>query len=135
MSTSNVYPARAERLLLAPGAPTVQWGGGRLFDGSTGFFFRKIALTLERKVGKLFLSWKMNGLSKGYQKWGRMAKIGFFGQKPRFCFSVMWVTKLLISSVEIGIFCPRTNKFGIFVNFGPGLAGSFGNLLRWWVGW
>ena len=35
-----VYPARALRalgLLLADGAPTV--GGGRLFDGSTKFFY------------------------------------------------------------------------------------------------
>ena len=36
-------------LLLADGAPTVQWGGGRLFDGSTNildestkFFLRKL---------------------------------------------------------------------------------------------
>ena len=31
--------------------------------------------------------WEMSGLSEGYkqvvdQNWGRMAKIGFFGQKP-----------------------------------------------------
>ena len=48
-------------------------------------------------------------------------------------FSVMWVTKLLISPVKIRIFCPRTTKIGIFVHFGPGLAGSFGALLVGWL--
>ena len=41
-------------------------------------------------------------------------------------FSVMWVTKLLISPGKIRIFLL---KIGIFVNFGPGLAGSFSALL------
>ena len=45
----------------------------------------------------------------------------------------MWVTKLLISPVKIRIFCPKTTKIGpeigIFVHFGPGLAGSFGGLV------
>ena len=41
----------------------------------------------------------------------------------------MWVKKHLISPVKIRIFCPKTTKFGIFVHFGPGLAGSFG----WWL--
>ena len=35
----------------------------------------------------------------------------------------MWVTKILISPLKIRIFCPKTTKFGIFVHFGPGLAG------------
>ena len=41
-------------------------------------------------------------------------------------FSVMWVTKFLISLVKIWL------KICVFVHFGPGLAGSFGALL---VGW
>ena len=45
----------------------------------------------------------------------------------------MWVKKHLISPVKIRIFCPKTTKFGIFVHFGPGLAGSFGALLVGWL--
>ena len=45
----------------------------------------------------------------------------------------MWVTKLLISPVKKRIFCPKTTKFGIFGQFGPGHAGLFNALL--WVGW
>ena len=45
----------------------------------------------------------------------------------------MWVTKLLISPVKKRIFCPKNDpiwpEIGIFVHFGPGLAGSFG----WWL--
>ena len=45
----------------------------------------------------------------------------------------MWVTKLLISPVKIRIFLPKNNQIwlenGIFVHFGPGLAGSFGGLV------
>ena len=57
--------------------------------GQLFFFFTKTAVTLDWKVGKSFPRWEMNGLSEGYkraadQNWGRMAKIGFFGQKPRF---------------------------------------------------
>ena len=48
-----------------------------------------MAVTREQKLEKLLPRWEMNGLSEGYkravdQNWGRMAKIGFFGQKPRF---------------------------------------------------
>ena len=73
-------------LLLADGALTMQWGGGRLFDTSTSFISTKTALTRERKVEKSLPRWEMNCLSKGYkqavdQNWGHMAKIGFFGQK------------------------------------------------------
>ena len=49
----------------------------------------------------------------------------------------MWVTKRLISPAKIRIFNPKTAKFGpeigIFVHFGPGLAGSFGALLVGWL--
>merc|ERR1712240_337203 len=44
-------------------------------------------------------------------------------------FSVMWVTKLMISPVKKWIFCPKTTKFGLFGQFGPGHAGLFGALL------
>ena len=49
----------------------------------------KMAVTLERKVEKSIPRWEMNGHSEGYkqavdQNWGRMAKIGFLDQKPRF---------------------------------------------------
>ena len=49
-------------------------------------------------------------------------------------FSVMWVTKLLISPVKKRIFCPKTTKFGpklaFFVNLGQAMhAGLFGALL------
>ena len=45
-------------------------------------------------------------------------------------FSVLWVTKRLISPVKIRIFCPKTTKkIGIFIHIGPGLTGSFGALL------
>ena len=45
----------------------------------------------------------------------------------------MWVTKLLISPVEIRIFCPKTSKFGLKFAFLAGLAGSFGALLVGWL--
>ena len=52
-------------------------------------FFTKIAVTPERKVEKSIPRWEMNGYSEGYQwvidqNWGRMAKIGFLDQKPKF---------------------------------------------------
>ena len=50
-------------------------------------------------------------------------------------FSVVWVAKLLISPVKIRI--PKNDQIwpeiGIFVHFGPGLAGSFGSLLVRWL--
>ena len=48
-------------------------------------------------------------------------------------FSVMWVTKLLISQVKKKDFLPQNDqiwpKIGIFGQFGPGHAGFFGALL------
>ena len=43
----------------------------------------------ERKAEKSLPRWEMSGLSEGYkqvvdQNWGRMAKIGFLDQKPKF---------------------------------------------------
>ena len=44
-------------------------------------------------------------------------------------FSVIWVTKLLISPVKKRIFCPKTTKFG------PKLAFLVNYVPCWWVGW
>ena len=87
--TRTSLSLRALGLLLAGSASTVQWGGGRLFDASANFFFTKTAITRKQKEEKLILRWEMNRLSEGYkrtieQNWGRMAKIGFLGQKPKF---------------------------------------------------
>ena len=54
---------RALGLLLADGAPTV--GGGRLFDGSTRFFFTETAVTPERKVEKSFPRSEINRHGEG----------------------------------------------------------------------
>ena len=69
---------RALGLFLADGAPTV--GRGKTFWGVNRIFFTKTAVSRERKVGKSFPRWEMNGLSEGYkravdQNWGHMAKI------------------------------------------------------------
>ena len=50
-------------------------------------FLTKTSVTPERKVEKSIPRWKINRHAEGYkwaidQNWGRMAKIGFFGQKP-----------------------------------------------------
>ena len=65
-----------------------QWGGEDFLKGQPDFF-TKTAVTPKRKVEKLIQRWEMNGLYEGYkwvinQNWGRMAKIGFLGQKPKF---------------------------------------------------
>ena len=52
-------------------------------------------------------------------------------------FSVMWVTKLLISPVRIRVFLPKNDqiwsKICIFGHLEPGLAGSFGAPLVGWL--
>ena len=52
-------------------------------------------------------------------------------------FSVMWVTKLLISPVKKRIFCPTTTKFGpkfvFLVNLGQAM--QVYSVPCWWVGW
>ena len=52
-------------------------------------------------------------------------------------FSVMWVTKLLLSPVKIRIFCPRMTKFGLKLAFlfilGQALPAHL--VPCWWVGW
>ena len=52
-------------------------------------------------------------------------------------FSVMWVTKLLISPVKKRIFCPKTTKFGpklaVLVNLGQAMQAYL--VPCWWVSW
>merc|ERR1712013_900428 len=52
-------------------------------------------------------------------------------------FSVMWVTKLLISPVKKRIFCPKTTKFdpklAFLVNLGQAMQAY--SVPCWWVGW
>ena len=52
-------------------------------------------------------------------------------------FSVKWVTKLLISPLKKGIFCPKTSKFGLKLAFlfilGQALPAHL--VPCWWVGW
>ena len=72
-------------LLLADGASTVQWGGGRLFDASAEFFFTKTFVTRKWKVEKSIPRWEMNRPSEDYKRavskiWGRKAKNGFSGR-------------------------------------------------------
>ena len=58
---SLINPARALRalgLLLADGAPTV--GGGEDFLSRQPDFFTETAVTLDRKVEKLFPRWEIN---------------------------------------------------------------------------
>ena len=49
----------------------------------------------------------------------------------------MWVTKLMISQVKKGIFCPKTTKFGLklafLVNLGQAMQAYLMPCL--WVGW
>ena len=91
---------RAESARAVTGRQCPHSGEGEDFcDASTGFFFTKTAVTRERKVEKWLPRWEMNGFSEGYkqtvdQNRGRMAKIGFFGPKPRF-----WVQKKTTSGL------------------------------------
>ena len=52
-------------------------------------------------------------------------------------FSVMWITKLMISQVKKKVFLPKNDqiwpKIGISGQFGPGHAGLFGALLVGWL--
>ena len=81
---------RAESARAVTGRRYPHSGEGEDFlTGQPVFFFTKTAVTLERKVGKSFPGWEMNNHSEGYkrtvdQNWGRMAKIGFLGKKPKF---------------------------------------------------
>ena len=93
---------------------------------------------------------------KNVQNWSKICIFGHFGpniaffcpfrpmtdQKPMQTrclggFSVMWVTKLLISPVKIRIFCPKMTKFGPKLAFLVILGQVFPAHLVpwWWVGW
>ena len=90
---SHFFPARracalrALGLLLADVALTV--GRGKTFWRINQVFFYKNGCSSGTESRKWLLRWEMNDLSKGYkqsvdQNWGRVVKIGFFGQKLRF---------------------------------------------------
>ena len=62
--------------------------GGDFLMGQLNFF-SKTAVTPERNVEKWIPRWEINRHAEGWkwvidQNWGRMAKIGFLDQKPRF---------------------------------------------------
>ena len=106
----------------------------------------KLLLTPE-KLG--FLAQKRPKLVQNMQFRSIWPNIGIFlpisshgDQKPMTTrclggFSVMWVTKLLISPIKMRIFCPRTTKFGPKLAFlfilGRDLLAHF--VPCWWVGW
>ena len=74
-------------LLLADGAPTLQWGGGRLFDAlAKFFFFTKTAITRNEKWKNRSEGWKWTVSPRATngpltKVGGRMAKIRFLGRK------------------------------------------------------
>ena len=81
------YSSAFARAVTGRGAHTV--GRGETFCRVDRDSFKKTAITRERKVEKSISRWEMNRLSEGYrqavdQNWGRMAKIGLFGQKRDF---------------------------------------------------
>ena len=88
---SRLYPKglRVLGLLLADGAPTVQWGGGRLFDGSTNildestkFFYGNCCSsgTESRKIiPKVGNERSLQGL-----RTGRCPKLGSYGKYRTF---------------------------------------------------
>ena len=99
--TMYSYPKglRAESTGAVTGRRCPHSGEGEDFLTGQLNFFTKTAVTPERKVEKSIPRWEMNGHSEGYkravdQNWGRMAKIGFLDQKPRF-----WVKKKALTSV------------------------------------
>ena len=80
---------RAETARAFTGRRNSHSGRGEDFLMGQPDFFTETAVTPERKVKKSFPRWEMNRHSEGYkwvidQNWGRMAKIGFLGQKPKF---------------------------------------------------
>ena len=90
LSSPRAKGLRAESTRAATGRRCPHSGEGEDFlTGQPVFFFTKTALTPEQKVEKSFPRWEMNGHSEGHKRtvdrnWGFMAKIGFFGQTPRF---------------------------------------------------
>ena len=86
----QLYPARALRalgLLLADGIPQVE--GGRLFEPSAGFFYGNSCNSGTESRKNRFQGGKLTVMSRAKkwvinENWGRMAKIGFLGQKLKF---------------------------------------------------
>ena len=65
-----------------------EWGGGRLFGASAGFF-AKTTVTRKQKVEKSFQRCKVNRFSEGYQRAVTKIRVkwqnnGFSGEKRRF---------------------------------------------------
>ena len=81
---------RAESASAVTGRRCPHSGEGEDFlTHQPGFFFYKNGCSSGTESRKWLLRWEMNDLSKGYkqsvdQNWGRVVKIGFFGQKLRF---------------------------------------------------
>ena len=80
---------RAESARAVTGRRCPHSGEGDDFLTGQLNFFTKTAVTTERKVEKSIPKWEINRHAEGYkwvidQNWGRMAKIRFFGQKPKF---------------------------------------------------
>merc|ERR1711873_72769 len=80
---------RAESARAFTGRRNSYSGRGEDFLSRQPNFFTETAVTPERKVEKWFPRWKINRHAEGLkwvidQNWGRMAKIGFLGQKPKF---------------------------------------------------
>ena len=89
---------RAESARAVTGRRCPHSGRGEDFLTGQPDFFTETALTPERKVEKSIPRWEINRHSEGYkwvidQNWGRMAKIGFLDQKPRF-----WAQKKAFTS-------------------------------------
>ena len=90
---------RAESARAVTGRRSPHSGEGEDFLSRQQDFFTETAVTSERKVEESFPRWEMNNHSEGYkwvidQNWGRMAKIGFLDQKPKF-----WAQKKVVTSV------------------------------------
>ena len=80
---------RAESTRAVTGRRCPHSGEGEDFLMGQRNLFTKTAVTPERKVEKSIPRWEINGHSEGYKwvidrNWGRIAKIGFLDQKPRF---------------------------------------------------
>ena len=106
-----------------------QWGWGRLFGTSAGFFFTKTALIWKRKVKKSIRRRQIDRLAEGYKPTidiiqGPLAKKRIFGPKsdsiPKPCSSQAWAKlnkeKLTFSQINISLLTNfrcllRTNGF------------------------
>ena len=86
---SSPRAMRAESARAVTGRRCPHSGEGKDFFMGQQIFFTKTAISPERKDQKSIPRWEINRHAEGYkwvidQNWRCMAKIGFFGQKPRF---------------------------------------------------